>query len=93
MGSTSRNKKKVDQYGFTMHAKEESEEDEENLKKEDSNNSNTEEEEMEGGSGRGRESVGRIVQTRSVTVTVAYEDQVGESGGGTTTAATRGAAV
>ena len=80
----SRNRKKVDQYGFTMHAKEESEED---LKKADSNNGNTEDD-MEGG-GRRHDNDGRIMQTMSVTV--AY-DQVGEGGAGTT-AATRWAAV
>ncbi|KAK3951096.1 hypothetical protein QBC32DRAFT_393309 [Pseudoneurospora amorphoporcata] len=83
MGSTARNKKKVDQYGFTMHAREESEE---NLKKRDSHNDNAEEDmERE----RGHMNDGSIVQTRSVTV--AY-DQVGEEGVGTT-AATRWAAV
>lgn len=89
MGSNSRKKKKVDQYGFTVHAKEESEE---NLSKEDSSNGEdhskleNHRDEMEGEHG-GHDS--GIMQTRSVTV--AY-DQVSESGGGTT-AATRWAAV
>ncbi|KAK3487188.1 hypothetical protein B0T13DRAFT_521415 [Neurospora crassa] len=89
MGSNSRKKKKVDQYGFTVHTKEESEE---NLSKEDSSNGEDHSElenhrdEMEGEHG---ENDGGIMQTRSVTV--AY-DQVSESGGGTT-AATRWAAV
>lgn len=94
MGGTSKNRKKVDQYGFTMHAKEESEE---NLKEEDSNNRGDDADSgvlgninREGDVDRvGRRNDGKIVQTRSVTV--AY-DQVGEGEGGTT-AATRWAAV
>lgn len=90
MGSNSRKKKKVDQYGFTMHAKEESEE---NLNKKDSNNG-----EDDSGLGNHRDEIvegehgehdGGILQTTSVTV--AY-DQVSESGG-ETTAATSWAAV
>ncbi|KAK3388782.1 hypothetical protein B0T20DRAFT_457352 [Sordaria brevicollis] len=85
----SKNKKKVDQYGFTMHVKEESEE---NLKPAAGQEGlgRVESEDLEQGH-EGNKCEG-IVQTR--TVAVSY-DQVGEGGEGqgTTTAATRWAAV
>lgn len=90
MGSSAKNRKKVDQYGFTMHAKEESEE---NLKPAATQEGlrRVESEDIEMGQGHGENKCEGIVQTR--TVAVSY-DQVGEGDGqGTTTAATRWAAV